>query len=111
MFLLLWVLLSACSVKTDNTSTRYITWDGLEPDKWASVWLIKRHIDTDAEIVLRPIGAPTDSGISFGVPDATYKRAHGISIYESLRQGFPICPDPGARRSWSASWGGPHLRR
>jgi len=88
MFLSSWVLLSACSVKTDNTSTRYITWDGLEPDKWAAVWLIKRHIDTNADIVLRPIGAPTDSGIAFGVPGAKYKRSHGISVYESLRQGF-----------------------
>lgn len=89
VFLLSCVFLSACVMKASNTTTPYITWDGLEPDKWASVWLIKQHIDTDAEIVLRPIGAPTDNGIAFGVPDAKYKREHGISIYESLRQGFP----------------------
>ena len=77
-----------CALEISQPGTRYITWDGIEPDKWASVWLIKRHIDPQAEVVLRPVGAPTDSGIAFGVPDAKYKRAHGVSIYESLREGF-----------------------
>ena len=83
------LLISAgCALEISQPGTRYITWDGIEPDKWASVWLIKRHIDPQAEVVLRPVGAPTDSGIAFGVPDAKYKRAHGVSIYESLREGF-----------------------
>jgi rhodanese-related sulfurtransferase len=84
------LLLSAFAWELKGRAVDFVTWDGLEPDKWASVWLIKRHIDADAEILLRPIGAPTDEGIAFGVPDARYKRSHGISVYESLRSGFGV---------------------
>jgi rhodanese-related sulfurtransferase len=75
-------------VRTNDASVRYITWDSLEPDSWASIWLIKRHIDPDAEIVLRPVGAPAENGITFGMPDAQYRRSQGDSVYESLRRGF-----------------------
>ena len=81
------VLLTSCLAGNPKANV-YITWDSLEPDTWASIWLIKRHIDPNAEIVLRPTGAPTDSGIAFGVPDAIYTRTRGNSVYESLRQGF-----------------------
>jgi rhodanese-related sulfurtransferase len=90
LVVLLSFVLFACTPKPDGSDARYITWDGLEPDLWASVWLIKRYIDPKAEIVLRPVGAPTDGGIAFGVADAKYKRSHGLSIYESLRRGFVI---------------------
>jgi rhodanese-related sulfurtransferase len=81
------LFLVACGVKTKDTSARYVTWDGLEPDKWASIWLIKRHIDPDAEIVLRPAGAPIEYEVAFGVPGARYVRVHGKSVYDSLYAG------------------------
>ena len=90
LFVFTTLLLSACGVKTNSDSVRYSSWDGLEPDKWASVWLINRYIDNQAEIILRPVGAATDSGITFGVPGAKYSRSHGTSVYESLRSGHAI---------------------
>lgn len=90
VLLLSGLLLSACGIKTNNTGTRYITWESLEPDNWASIWLIKRHIDPNAEIVLRPVGAPTEKGIAFGVPEAKYQRTHDASLYEGLRKGFSV---------------------
>jgi rhodanese-related sulfurtransferase len=82
------MLLLGCVSDSKNTDMRYITWDGLEPDKWASIWLIKHHIDPTADVVLRPVGAPTDKGIAFDVPDATYRRTHGVTTYESLRRAY-----------------------
>lgn len=63
---------------------KYITWDSLEPDIWASVWIIKHHIAPDAEIVIRPVGAPINDGIAFGMEDAQYQRNRDGSVYESL---------------------------
>lgn len=80
-------VLSACTPRSSNPGKRYITWDGMEPDQWASIWLIKRHIDPQAEIVLRPVGAPTQDGNAFGVPGAKYNRTQNLSLYESLLKG------------------------
>lgn len=68
----------------DAERAKYITWDSLEPDIWASVWIIKHHIASDAEIVIRPVGAPVSDGIAFGMDEAQYKRNSDGSVYESL---------------------------
>lgn len=67
---------------------QYVTWDGLEPDKWASVWLIKRHIAPDAEVIIKPVGAPVGDGIPFGTPEAQFRREHGASLYANLLQSY-----------------------
>lgn len=85
-------LLAAIIVGCTNKSpedNRYVTWDSLEPDKWAAVWLIKK-VNPDADIVIRPVGAPINEGIPFGVPDAHLKRSHGVSLYESVLAGFDV---------------------
>ena len=66
----------------------FVTWDSLEPDKWSSIWLIKTHIDPNAEIEVRPTGDPLAKGIAFGVPDAPYKRSGNQSTFENLLTGF-----------------------
>ena len=81
------LLLGGCREEPGTLS--YITWDGLEPDKWASVWLI-RKLEPDAEIVIRPVGAPLEGGIPFGVPDSDLRRTQGVSIYESLLKSFRV---------------------
>ncbi|QJX02964.1 hypothetical protein HML84_18885 [Alcanivorax sp. IO_7] len=35
---------------TARSKPHYVTWRSLEPDVWASIWLIKTHIDPDAKI-------------------------------------------------------------
>lgn len=82
------IFLTGCTNKASEDN-RYITWDSLEPDKWASVWLIKK-INPDADIVIRPVGAPINEGIPFGVPEAHLKRSHGVSLYESVLTGFEV---------------------
>lgn len=77
------MFVAGCFSKSTGPDQLYVTWDSLEPDKWATVWLI-RKINPDADIVIRPVGAPINAGIPFGVPDAHLKRSHGVSLYESV---------------------------
>ena len=67
-----------------NQPVRYITWDSLEPDIWASVWIVKNHLAPASEVVIRPLGAPANDGIAFGRDDAQYKRSSAGSVYEAL---------------------------
>ncbi|GGX65965.1 chromate resistance protein ChrB domain-containing protein [Saccharospirillum salsuginis] len=71
------------SVQQSRTKT-YVTWESLEPDSWASAWLINRHIDPEAHIEIRPSGDALVDGIAFGVPKAQYKRTADQSTFQSL---------------------------
>ncbi len=64
----------------------YITWQGLEPDKLASLWLIKRFVDPQAEFVFVAKGSKISNGIPFDVPSAQYKRSHTQSTFECILQ-------------------------
>jgi len=64
----------------------YITWQGLEPDKLASIWLIKRFVDQEAEFKLVPKGSHIKNGIPLDVPSATFKRSHSLSTFECVLQ-------------------------
>ena len=66
----------------------YYTWDGLEPDKWASVWLMKRHIDPQSEVTIVPVGAVMRNAVALDIPGAKYKRMHGLSTFELLSSEF-----------------------
>ena len=71
-----------------DTTRIFVTWDSLEPDKWASIWLINTHIDPQAAIEIRPTGDTLTGGIAFGVPEAQYKRSGNQSTFASLLSGF-----------------------
>lgn len=64
----------------------YITWQGLEPDKLASLWLIKRFVDEEAEFRLVPKGSVIKDGIPVDVPSARFKRSHSQSTFECILQ-------------------------
>lgn len=74
---------------TVNSQT-YTTWQGLEPDKLASSWLIKRFIDQDAEFQMIPKGSMVENGIPFDVPSAQFKRSHTQSTFEKILQDHGI---------------------
>ena len=73
-----------------SDTARYITWESREMDTWASVWLISHYIDPQAEVIIRPTGAPTHDGTPFAVADARYKKANGKSTFEHLVEDFKI---------------------
>lgn len=64
----------------------YVTWEGIGPDKWASVWLIRRHIDPSAEIVFAEQGSTPTDGIAFDIPGSDYMRDGPLTTFETLLQ-------------------------
>ena len=69
-----------------KNSKQFTTWIGIEPDKWATVWLIKRYISRDAYFVLTPVNAKPDTdAIVFGTPQASIHRNNKQSMFHNLR--------------------------
>jgi len=66
------------------------TCDVFEPDKCASVWLIKRHIDPDARFRFYPSGTLIKEGIAFDTPNAELRRYHNASTFETLTQRYEL---------------------
>ncbi len=52
--------------QNNPSSPRFVTWDSLEPDTWASIWLIKTHINQNAQIDVVVTGDELGPGIPFG---------------------------------------------
>ena len=74
-----------------KSTLRFATWQGIEPDKWATLWLIKRHLSTDAYFLLTPPGEtlPQDA-MAFGVPGASLRRANHESMFHRLKQAMNL---------------------
>jgi len=86
--------LLACSSGPDQSAKQYYTWEGLEPDRWGSVWLMKRHIDPSSNISIVPVGARMRDATAIATPNAPIKRTHGRSTYENLVEAFEQTGDP-----------------
>ena len=85
-------IFTACDGKP--ASQHYFTWDGLEPDKWGSIWLLKRHIDPDSKLSIVPVGATVNNAIAVDTPYAKYKRSHGRATFENMVLAFGKDSDP-----------------
>ena len=92
------LLLSACLGQSNQDTHNYYTWDGLEPDRWASIWLMKRHIDPVALISVVPVGAQISDAEPFVTPLAKIKRTHGKSTYENLLAAHIANQDPALKK-------------
>ena len=68
----------------------YVTWEQFEPDKCASIWVIKRFIATDAEILFFKRGTTPPDGIPFDTPNAEFRRLHNKSTFETLVDGYSL---------------------
>ena len=89
---LAWVVVTCLpefSVQAADHSHLYVTWSGLEPDKAASAWYIKRYVDPQAVFEIRPQGFLFDAGIPFDTPQARYRRTQSASTLESLLRDHP----------------------
>ncbi len=99
---LLWVgasvmfvaILAGCIDNPSQTPKHYYTWDGLEPDKWGSVWLLKRHIDPASKLSIVPPGAQMKDAVAIDTPQAQYKRSGGRSTFENMTLAFGHETDP-----------------
>lgn len=61
-------------VATPTKPAVYVTWEGIGPDKWASIWLIRRHLNPSAEIRRVPVNADTSGAIAFDIPGSQFIR-------------------------------------
>src|SRR5690606_38371787 len=83
------ISVSAVALKINQPLPRYITWESLEPDIWASAWLIKRFVDAEAEVIMVREGDPLPRGVPFGIPGSAYSRASGGSAFAGLTAEIP----------------------
>ena len=71
-------------IYAESETRVFATWDVFEVDKCASIWLIKRFVDSEAQIRLYQRGEHIKDGILFDTPDAKFRRYHNASTYETL---------------------------
>lgn len=83
----------SCTSNVDSNKDHYYTWDGLEPDKWASVWLVKRHVNPEAKFSIVPVGATVQDAIAVDTPDSIYKRSHGLATFENMVKSLDFSDD------------------
>lgn len=63
----------------------YYTLGVLEPDRLASAWLIRRHVDPGARVLLLPEGEEAPArGVPFDLPDARWSRGASRSTFETI---------------------------
>nr|WP_320011082.1 chromate resistance protein ChrB domain-containing protein [uncultured Desulfobulbus sp.] len=79
-----------CLTKGENPDFVFSTWDIFEADKLASIWLIKRYINPEAEIKIYPKGTHIKEGIPFDTPEAKFRRYHNASTYAVLMTHYDI---------------------
>ena len=86
------VLTSAVTLPAGAAAPKqaFVTWDSLEVDKCASIWLIKRLIAPDAQILFYQREEEPPQGIQFDTPEAEFRRYHNRSTYETLLQHYQL---------------------
>lgn len=82
------IVLGTCLVGFTSYSKQppvvYYTVDGLEPDKWASAWLLSQRVESGAVIEVRPRWALSGDGIPFDVPGEALYRKDGLTTFEVI---------------------------
>ena len=70
---------------------RFATWSGIEPDKWATLWLIKRYVAPDAyfSLVEPNTEMPADA-LAFGVPEVAIRRGNQQSMFRKLKNALAL---------------------
>ena len=81
------LLLCACNKLPEPA---YYTWEGIGPDKWASIWFINRFVDNKAAIRLVPVNQKVANATAFDIPPAKYKRTSEHSTLAAMLQDFEV---------------------
>ena len=68
----------------------FYTWEGLEADKLASIWLIKRFIAPGARVIFCPKGEIMKEGTAFDTPYSDIARKFDKSTFESLLEHYAL---------------------
>lgn len=89
---LLTVLVASCTqVAPDEAHTVYVTEYGLGPDKWATAWLLTRHVDPGAQLkILERGAAPPEGAVPFDALAAQIRRVGNRSAFEVAQKNFAL---------------------
>jgi len=82
-------MISAEKPKTEKGNV-YSTWKGLELDKCASAWLIKRFIDKKAVFKFFPRGTFIKEGIQFDTPYSELRRDARTPTFGKIMEKYKI---------------------
>lgn len=78
---------------------KWVTWEHVGVDRMACAWLIRRYIDTEAEIVFIPAGSgqlPEDAE-GFDIPGVKYSHHRGHCSFHTMVHAFQL-QDPVLQR-------------
>lgn len=78
--------------QTFSKTNKYISWQGIEPDKWSTFWLIKRYISPKAFFQLIPPNSePPEgyNGILLDMPGAPINRSKDTSLFAQINDLLP----------------------
>ncbi|MGH8238240.1 MAG: chromate resistance protein ChrB domain-containing protein, partial [Steroidobacteraceae bacterium] len=75
-------LATSCTQEAPVARTVYVTEYGLGPDKWATAWLLTRHLDQRARLEVFQRGQPVSEGVLFDAPSAPIRRVGNRSAFE-----------------------------
>lgn len=71
---------------------RWVTWENIGVDRMASAWLIRKHIDPQAEFIF--VSADTkslpDSAEPFDIPGVRYSHHRGHCTFHTLLKEFKL---------------------
>jgi hypothetical protein len=90
-------LIISVLIPTNTAGNLYSTWEGVETDKCASSWVIRKFIDKDAQFKIFPRGAKIKEGTPFDTPDAEFRRKQGMTTFDCILKKYELT-DPGLLR-------------
>jgi rhodanese-related sulfurtransferase len=82
-----------CSGSFTGPRQIFVTEFGLGPDKWATAWLLTRHVAPGAKLVVVDANAPMPEGIVFDVPGAQFQRVGNRASFEIVQDAYGVA-DP-----------------
>jgi hypothetical protein len=83
-FFIALALFQASGVLAAGKPQVYSSWDTMEMDKVASLWLIKKFVDPAATFRFYPQGAMEMEGVQVDTPTSQFRRTQLATAYESL---------------------------
>lgn len=90
IILLALVIFRAPAAAASDSPEVFYSWDTFEADKVASIWLIKRFIQPEADIKIMPKGESLENATAFDTPNADFRRYHDRSTYECLIANYAV---------------------
>jgi hypothetical protein len=71
---------------------KWVTWEQGGVDRMGCAWLIRRHVDPDAEFLLVPLGAQAlpEGAEPFGIPGTRLSHRQGHCSFHTMLQAFQL---------------------